>query len=1820
MVIVSCFMPRTVVSAKQIVDVEVVLSPKIDLVLTTGITGMDLKNFEKDVIAALQRQGIDTSNTDMVEISAIETTSSSLSSTGFDFATVVNSWKKIGSDTWTATADGQIYTKVPNSHNPPAWSGTAIINPDGFEVSDLKAEFTLSGGATAGQKSTLNQGFCFNVTQNPDGSLNGYFMSIANHNNTTRALFRFDHYTLNQAFDAGINNLMWCYNRNSWAPGARHANGADSFTSLASWTDTGINIKYEVTCKDGKIVIKDNGSIVANVTDNTYPHGTYGFWGNNCEAGGAAYMRDLKITETKTVSKDYAQVLLEPKWRKEAAHLVVNVEDPINKSLENPEALARTLADDIHFIQWGSNENKASAESFISKNDGNGVFANSSNYNDCVEKTAEYIKMIIDRMQRSNAQYVLIGENIDLKVTPESIKKGAVSDKFPTGRWLIHHDPSVFDNDEGQSPLTEVFQPDLLVAFDKPGRYDIMFDNEKVKEVYVHRKPVADFNIDIKDGNVNLTSTSYDLDSNEDKGFGKGIKSEQWFYKDTANGDWISGKLDKLTADKVYIIKLAVTDLQNTTSETIKYVGIGAPISNFNIANNLISTVDQLDIQDLSYDPQGYELTGYEWVIKKGSNVVGTYTTKELPNINFNASGFGVGDYSLSLKVTNVAGSTSGVFTQTFKVETARYYNKYSHVAIGFENGEGTSDDGSTMPLQTTYAWQTYGTSLVPASHALAIPNGYKLEAKYLLNNQQYDVNTAVSQPANIMEITLQYSPVVYSVDYDVDGGVLDGTNPSSYSVLYGHPLKYPTKEHYKFLGWYDQNNRKIDDLNPTPIKSFSNTADFYSKLASRVSGDLHLTARWELITYQVTTSKQGNGTITPTTKVGENGNLTVTWEPEEGYFVESVIVDGEGRDDLLNDGQGNSIDFTNINEEHDVSVKFTKIDEDKPNGGGSGTSKEYFTIKVEQRNGSNKATISKSKSVVKGDDYFVEWKPGEDDEIESILIDGFSYPVDKRNVSFKQIASNHEVIVTYKQRRDVDPMSPTDGYYTISVVSQNGDPKRIDTSVSKSAVLKLHENYEASWNAQNGYEVKEVWIDRNTIFERKLSASEVASGKYTLSDVSANHIIEVIFNKKGGTIGGGTTGGDKPEPEDKQVYVKTELVGGPGSITESAIIKEGESYTVEWDAIIKTSNDVEAPDYAVYKVSEVLVDGTNITTDKNSIELKNITQDQTVLVKMEPVLHLVETEIVGGGHIDPTVTLFDGQNYHVAAFPEPGWILKTVIVDGNVEYTKPETQLISETKKDDSNSLEDINQDDENSTELNELNTPVSNDETDSNLQQLSDQNSTGDNLVVLNDDNDTNIINDSDDVTNDLSANKETNVDNEVVYDTDDVPTVLFVARGELVIDINDREANPVNVKVNGITQNHKVRVEFVKEEGNPDGGETGGEPGGDDTPNYFTVTGRVTGGPGVFYGGGSYTQGSQKELSWTIPEGYEVEDVIVKVNDVQNDDITVSGNKLELNDIQDNYDVTVVLKKRGGGSNITSPDQPIFEKYSVTTAIHNGVGEITQSKNNLFGGSDWSVKWKIDESKFVIKEVRIDGITDDAYLNKSQIDFHKLSANHSVEVFLVSKTSPDNPNINKKAQYLVTTERNIGGIISASAQVDKGDDYKVCWEALDGYKVVSVTVDGNRRDDLIDKNEIEFKNIGQDHNVKVQFAKEDGSVINPDDTVHITTKTKGGKGFVTGNFDAIKGETVTIKWQADEGYFVSKVLVNGKQVSITDGELVIENIAEDLEVEVIFGRKASSGSGNNQEPVVNTSVKSHHNPYFTVTLLSLALLSLAKKRSVK
>lgn len=701
-------------AATQNVQVSVTSKPTVDVMMTSKETKVNLETFEVDLRNATKKLGVDDSNFNFITVNREW---SGVEANSLDFSKIVNEWNGYGALCWKAE-NNKIFVDIrggfsnfnlpgswssyyPKGHNAGEGWGAALIDKDAFESNKIEADFTVDAAGN------LHNGFAFNVTENPDKSLNGYFFSLCHHikqisNYTTPTqdawldsaafypqvrnasyslyLYRFDHWQPDRSWSYGAGNLYCCWFGN---PDYYPANNVftnkmpiagGNATILADWQlpfSQRRNVKYHVEYNNGRILIKMNNKVVVDMVDNTFPRGSYGFWGNQCEQNASMRVSDFTTYVEKNYIKDFKSVLQEPTWRDEAHHVVVNIDDKEDATLTGQndisEILSRTINDKIHFIQWGTNTNKDTAQSFITKNDGKGLFADNSNYTDCVNKTAAYIKSLID--QETESQYVIVGHDTNIDVIPASFKTGATSADYPNGRWFISHDYTKLNdnrplaNDTGLSTQAEFYSPNLVCNFDKPGTYKLKFDDADVKTVYAHRLPVAEFMMSISGSNVSLTSCSYDMDSNDNsRNLGRGIAAEKWSWKPVSSSSWTSGKMTSFDPSQKYIIKLEVQDYQGAWSYTTKYIGDGKPVAQFVADKQEYFANQPLIITDGSYDPNGRTITKRTWELKKDGVKKASGTTPiDNPGI------YGNGNYTYTLTVES-AGGISEPFTRAFTI------------------------------------------------------------------------------------------------------------------------------------------------------------------------------------------------------------------------------------------------------------------------------------------------------------------------------------------------------------------------------------------------------------------------------------------------------------------------------------------------------------------------------------------------------------------------------------------------------------------------------------------------------------------------------------------------------------------------------------------------------------------------------------------------------------------------------------------------------------------------------------------------------------------------------------------------------------------------------------------------------------------------------------------------------------------------------------------------------------------------------------------------------------------------------------------------
>jgi len=210
--------------------------------------------------------------------------------------------------------------------------------------------------------------------------------------------------------------------------------------------------------------------------------------------------------------------------------------------------------------------------------------------------------------KESNSVYLIYGE--------DSLAYSINYTDFETDpkydlRWKFVHDPNYFETSLGLEPNSGIWQSKESDKFTKVGLYrlicsardnpknDDRFDDYRLwgevsptYKIYVHRRPIADFQIQLRKSGVGFSAStidsSYDLDWYSFAN--RGIVSWRWKYRIVDGADWYYTQLPTyLDANKEYVVSLEVLDRQGIWSKP-KVVNVNT------YATNLTPTVDATPI------------------------------------------------------------------------------------------------------------------------------------------------------------------------------------------------------------------------------------------------------------------------------------------------------------------------------------------------------------------------------------------------------------------------------------------------------------------------------------------------------------------------------------------------------------------------------------------------------------------------------------------------------------------------------------------------------------------------------------------------------------------------------------------------------------------------------------------------------------------------------------------------------------------------------------------------------------------------------------------------------------------------------------------------------------------------------------------------------------------------------------------------------------------------------------------------------------------------------------------------------------------------
>mgnify|MGYP002534619498 CR=1 FL=1 len=311
-----------------------------------------------------------------------------------------------------------------------------------------------------------------------------------------------------------------------------------------------------------------------------------------------------------------------------------------------------------------------------------------------------------------------------------------------------------------------------------------------------------------------------------------------------------------------------------------------------------------------------------------------------------------------------------------------------------------------------------------PASGGLTRPAGDTGSYFMWLDSNGNSYAPGASVPADVTELTVQWTAPTYAVTLHTNGGTINNGNVTEYTYGVGAALPTDvTRTGYTFKGWYDN-----EGLTDNPVTAIGNTE----------TGNKEYWAKWEINQYTITYDLAG-GTAegNPNTYTIETGAFTLKNPTKSGYTFtgwSGTGLDGENNMTVtIHTGSTGNRTYT-------AHWRY--------NGSGSGGSSSYpITVPSKTENGT--VTVS-PRSAEKGDSVTITVKPDSGYVLETISVtdkNGNDLKLTDKGggkYTFTMPTSKVEIKVTFMEDNSVLNFFydvPNDAYYYEAVkwAAENG-------------------------------------------------------------------------------------------------------------------------------------------------------------------------------------------------------------------------------------------------------------------------------------------------------------------------------------------------------------------------------------------------------------------------------------------------------------------------------------------------------------------------------------------------------------------------------------------------------------------------------------------------------------------------------------------------------------------------------------------------------------------------------------------------------------
>ncbi len=799
------------------VNINIRQDDLLDIVLTLGKSDSQVTTFAEDLTAALVDKGVPEDNINITAVEANEVSAGNTSS-GWKIYDHYGSW---GEDPYPSpdnTHSGQNHIIVKNSGQQITFYGYGVPAYIDFMVmpnsDSTEKTFTFTmDDANIKSHSMLGAGFLFNTQITNLGSYST--QTISGRSTVTDSALNSQYISgyLIMMYKSGSGSYPILYRIDNMSMKSFHDSASNVMSATGSTAGITLLQSYSGNLLSGthSITVKVSGDTV-NMTDTVggttktlnytglSDTGSYGFGPvsiyNSHSCNELSWFNFENLHMETTSARRFSEVIREPEWRDGSKRFIINAEDGAVSDFSDAAALGEILArlgnEGIHYIGWG--KNAADGTAFVTKNSGNGTYVDKTvgqtdSYAEQIAAMAVYIYNNYYNSVENDTEYLVYGKQSSMSVSPESARTNTADESWPNGRWRVDQNPDYYENPTGTVPYDNLYLNNLDISFTETGEYKIYYQDELLKTVYVHRKPVAGFSVSMDAShNVTITDNAYDPDTQSAPD--KGIESAIWKYKKTTDTEWTDGKPETLESGYNFIIMQTVTDNYGVASTPYyRYVSTvagaeTAPVAEFTVTPSTLLTYisNTLSYSDTSYDPSGASISSRQWTITKDGATAPLYTGSTAMT---DFTGVAAGRYKISLAVTSSEGVTSEEVSRYLTVvrDTAApiaasdpasgSYNTPKTVTLTFSDETGGSGFSYRYAVVThsTDIPATWGSMGTNSTYSVAVETPGVNYIHYKIRDYAGNEATGYFGPFTITDISAPTAPVI-----SVSPAYADGT------------------------------------------------------------------------------------------------------------------------------------------------------------------------------------------------------------------------------------------------------------------------------------------------------------------------------------------------------------------------------------------------------------------------------------------------------------------------------------------------------------------------------------------------------------------------------------------------------------------------------------------------------------------------------------------------------------------------------------------------------------------------------------------------------------------------------------------------------------------------------------------------------------------------------------------------------------------------------------------------------------------------------------------------------------------------------------